>query len=147
VVTGWLGADMSGAKPHVATFAPDGAGVVLLCSDGLWNYEQDAAALAARALPAAQTDPLTVAGELVTFAIEAGGSDNITVVLVPFPPKADPDQPAVNGADAELSAEDEASDPDRTIRRSELAARAARAGAAMPTPSASSHPDQGESDQ
>jgi serine/threonine protein phosphatase PrpC len=93
VVTGWIGADLSGAEPHVTTFAPDGEGAVLLCSDGLWNYQQNAAGLAARALPAALTDPLAAAGELVSFAIDAGGSDNITVVIVPFPPRT-ADQPA-----------------------------------------------------
>jgi serine/threonine protein phosphatase PrpC len=87
VVTGWIGADLSEAKPHLTTFAPEGPGAVLLCSDGLWNYQQDAAGLAARALPAALTDPLTAARELVTFAIESGGGDNITVVIVPFPPR------------------------------------------------------------
>jgi serine/threonine protein phosphatase PrpC len=91
VVTGWIGADLSEAKPHVMTFAPDCEGAVLLCSDGLWNYEQDAAALAGRALPAALADPLGVARQLVGFAIDAGGSDNVTVVLIPFPPRRDPD--------------------------------------------------------
>lgn len=92
VVTGWIGADLSDAQPHVTTFAPAGEGVVLLCSDGLWNYEQDAAGLAGRALPAALTDPLGTAGDLVRFAIDAGGSDNITVVLIPFPPRPDAGQ-------------------------------------------------------
>jgi len=86
VVTAWIGADLTGAQPHLTTFAPTGPGVVLLCSDGLWNYEQDARELAGRVLPRALTEPLAVAGELTDFAIEQGGSDNITVVLVPFPP-------------------------------------------------------------
>ncbi len=94
VVTGWIGADLSEAKPHVTTFAPVGSGAVLLCSDGLWNYEQDAARLAARALPAALTDPLGAARDLVSFAIGAGGHDNITVVLIPFPPRPDAGPPA-----------------------------------------------------
>jgi len=86
VVTAWIGADMSDAEPHVTTFEPDGAGVVLLCSDGLWNYCQDAVDLASLALPAALTDPLGAAAGLVRFANEAGGADNITAVVVPFPP-------------------------------------------------------------
>ena len=81
----------------MTTFAPAGEGVVLLCSDGLWNYEQDASALAGRALPAALTDPLGAAGELVRFAIDAGGSDNITVVVIPFPPRPDSGSPAGPG--------------------------------------------------
>lgn len=86
VITRWLGADLPEAQPHVAQFKPTGPGVVLVCSDGLWNYRPEPAGLAAMALPAAQTDPLAAAGELVKFAVDAGGADNITVVLAPFPP-------------------------------------------------------------
>ena len=88
VVTGWVGADSPGVPPHVATFTPPGPGVLLLCSDGLWNYQPEAAGLAGLALPGALTDPLGAATALVTFALEAGGADNITVVLAPFPPRA-----------------------------------------------------------
>ena len=93
VVTRWVGADPAEAKPHVTRFEPPGTGVVLLCSDGLWNYQPEAAGLAGLAMPAAQTDPLGSAQALVKFAVEAGGRDNITVVLIPFPP-ADPGAPA-----------------------------------------------------
>jgi serine/threonine protein phosphatase PrpC len=88
VVTGWLGADAAGAAPHIATFGPPGPGALLLCSDGLWNYRPGAAELAELALPGALTDPLGTARALVSFALEAGGADNITVVLAPFPPTA-----------------------------------------------------------
>ena len=88
VVTGWVGADSPGGPPHVATFTPPGPGVLLLCSDGLWNYQPEAAGLAGLALPGALTDPLGAAAALVTFALEAGGADNITVVLATFPPRA-----------------------------------------------------------
>jgi serine/threonine protein phosphatase PrpC len=86
VVTGWIGADASDAEPHVSTFEPPGRGAVLLCSDGLWNYQPDVAGLAEMALPGAVTDPLPAAGELVRFALDRGGSDNVTVVFIPFPP-------------------------------------------------------------
>jgi serine/threonine protein phosphatase PrpC len=79
-------------------------GAVLLCSDGLWNYEQDAAALADRALPVALTDPLRAAGDLVKFAIDAGGSDNITVVLIPFPPRQAL-SPSADGSPPDISGE------------------------------------------
>jgi len=85
VVTGWVGADSGGTAPHVATFEPPGPGVLLLCSDGLWNYRPEAAKLAELALPQALTDPLGAAQALVKFAIDAGGVDNVTVVLVPLP--------------------------------------------------------------
>jgi serine/threonine protein phosphatase PrpC len=86
VVTRWVGADPGEATPHVVTFEPPGPGVLMLCSDGLWNYQPDAGKLAELALPTALTDPLAAAQALVTFAIEAGGRDNITVILAPFPP-------------------------------------------------------------
>jgi serine/threonine protein phosphatase PrpC len=90
VITRWLGADLPEPRPHVERFEPPGPGVVLVCSDGLWNYQPEAADLAELALPAAVTDPLGAAGALVKFALDAGGMDNITVVLVPFPPARPP---------------------------------------------------------
>jgi serine/threonine protein phosphatase PrpC len=86
VITQWLGADLPEPEPHVARFEPPDQGVVLLCSDGLWNYQPQASELAAMALPVALTDPLAAAVELVRFAVDAGGADNITTVLMPFPP-------------------------------------------------------------
>ncbi len=85
VITRWLGADVPELKPNVSQFAPPGPGVLLVCSDGLWNYRPEAADLAALALPAALTAPLPVAAGLVRFAVDQGGLDNITVVLIPFP--------------------------------------------------------------
>jgi serine/threonine protein phosphatase PrpC len=86
VITRWLGADLPEPEPHVARFEPPDQGVVLLCSDGLWNYQPAARELAAMALPAALTDPLAVSAALVKFAVDAGGADNITTVIMPFPP-------------------------------------------------------------
>jgi serine/threonine protein phosphatase PrpC len=91
VLTRWLGAeaaDLNGdpaRAPHVEQYAPPGAGVVLVCSDGLWNYLPEAAELARLALPRALTDPLGAANDMVQFAVEAGGADNITAVLIPYP--------------------------------------------------------------
>jgi serine/threonine protein phosphatase PrpC len=96
VVTRWIGADLARPEPHVTTFQPPGPGVLLLCSDGLWNYQPEAGRLAELALPAATTDPLRAAAALVTFAVQAGGRDNVTVVLAPYPPdpRARRDAPA-----------------------------------------------------
>ena len=65
-------------------FTPPGAGSLLICSDGLWNYLAEAPALARLALPKALTDPLGAAADMVKFAVDAGGADNITVVLIPY---------------------------------------------------------------
>ena len=91
VLTRWLGAeaaDLTGdpaRAPHVEQYSPPGTGVLLVCSDGLWNYRPEAAELARLALPRALTDPLGAANDMVRFAIECGGADNITAVLIPYP--------------------------------------------------------------
>jgi serine/threonine protein phosphatase PrpC len=85
VITRWLGADVVVPQPHVARFTPPGHGVVLVCSDGMWNYRPDAAGLAEIALPEAFNDPSSAADALLKFALDAGGMDNITIVLVPVP--------------------------------------------------------------
>lgn len=85
VITRWLGADVAAPEPHVTRFEPPGRGIVLVCSDGLWNYQPEAAGLAQIALPEAFHDPSSAADALLKFALDAGGMDNITVVLVPFP--------------------------------------------------------------
>jgi serine/threonine protein phosphatase PrpC len=89
VITRWLGADLPEPQPHIEQFSPSGPGVLLLCSDGLWNYRPEAAELAAMAMPAALTRPLDAAADLAKFALDSGGLDNITVVIIPFPPRTD----------------------------------------------------------
>jgi serine/threonine protein phosphatase PrpC len=84
VITAWLGADAGELDPHVVTFTPEGPGVVLVCSDGLWNYYPEAADLLAAA-PSAASRPLEAARTLTGLANDAGGRDNITVVVIPFP--------------------------------------------------------------
>jgi serine/threonine protein phosphatase PrpC len=89
VITRWLGADLPEPQAHIEQFSPTGPGVLLLCSDGLWNYRPEAAELAAMAMPAALTRPLDAAADLAKFALDSGGLDNITVVIIPFPPRTD----------------------------------------------------------
>lgn len=85
-ITRWLGAD-SDPVPGIVTFTPTGPGVLLLCTDGLWNYQPDADALAAVALPVIAADgPCAGAVALTAFALDAGGRDNITAVCIPIPP-------------------------------------------------------------
>ncbi len=90
VLTRWLGgeaADLANdpdRAPHIERFTPPGAGVLLMCSDGLWNYLPEAAELANLALPKALDDPLGAAVDMVKFAVDAGGADNITAVLIPY---------------------------------------------------------------
>jgi serine/threonine protein phosphatase PrpC len=81
----WIGADAGEVDPHVRVVRPDRPGALLVCSDGLWNYLWEADELAAAALPTALANPFQVATELTAVALERGGHDNITVVVVPFP--------------------------------------------------------------
>ncbi|WP_030685098.1 PP2C family serine/threonine-protein phosphatase [Streptomyces globisporus] len=83
-ITGWLGADSYELDPHTAAFKPDRSGVVVVCTDGLWNYAEAAEDMA-RVVPAdAAVRPLGAAQVLVGHALDGGGHDNITVALVPF---------------------------------------------------------------
>ncbi|WP_177181741.1 PP2C family serine/threonine-protein phosphatase [Streptomyces sp. TLI_105] len=83
-ITGWLGADSYELDPHTAAFKPDRSGVVVVCTDGLWNYAEAAEDMA-RVVPADAADrPLHGAQVLVGHALDGGGHDNITVALVPF---------------------------------------------------------------
>lgn len=83
-ITGWLGADSYELEPHTAAFKPDRPGVVVVCTDGLWNYAEGAEDMA-RVMPAdASERPLHGAQVLVGHALDGGGHDNITVALLPF---------------------------------------------------------------
>jgi serine/threonine protein phosphatase PrpC len=79
----WLGADAPDSRPHIATLAPPGPGRVMVCSDGLSRYAKNQADLARIAGP--ESAP-AAARSLTEFALEAGGRDNITVAVLPYPP-------------------------------------------------------------
>ncbi len=83
-LTGWLGADAGSVRPHVALLPVQGPGLVVLCSDGLWNYLIELADFVDRVRRAARnsTDLLGCARLLVEFARGQGGRDNITVALL-----------------------------------------------------------------
>ncbi|MFE6594581.1 PP2C family serine/threonine-protein phosphatase [Streptomyces sp. NPDC057781] len=84
-ITGWLGADAYELEPHTASFKPDRPGVVVVCTDGLWNYAESAEEMA-EAMPLdAAARPLHSARVLVGHALDGGGHDNVTVALLPFP--------------------------------------------------------------
>ncbi len=82
-ITRWLGADASreDSTPSVVEFDIPGPGYLLLCSDGLWNYVPDAAAMA-DLVYAREEAAVDVVRSLVEFANARGGQDNITAVLL-----------------------------------------------------------------
>jgi protein phosphatase len=62
--------------------APTGGGNLLICSDGLWGVVEDDVI---QRIVNTSPHPQIAAQELVTAANNAGGPDNITVILVRFP--------------------------------------------------------------
>lgn len=77
----WIGADAEPGLPSVEVLRPSTPGTLVVCSDGLWNY-----------LPAPEDiavhlggSPARAAAALTDAAIELGGGDNITVVVLPHP--------------------------------------------------------------
>lgn len=88
-ITRWLGVDSPGHAPRLTAQAADGAGWLLVCSDGLWNYcsaPADLAAVLRRAVSAAGGEPVATAAALVDWANAQGGHDNITVALARVDP-------------------------------------------------------------
>jgi serine/threonine protein phosphatase PrpC len=86
-ITRWLGADATpeDSAASVVEFNLPGPGYLLLCSDGLWNYVPDAAAMAELVYARDETDTrdaVEVVRSLVEFANAKGGQDNITAVLL-----------------------------------------------------------------
>jgi len=83
-LTRWLGADAS-ATPWSASGTPfinvSEPGLLLLCSDGLWNYLPEAEDIARICVG---KDVTTAASALVEYALAAGGQDNITVAVIPI---------------------------------------------------------------
>jgi serine/threonine protein phosphatase PrpC len=82
-ITKWLGRDSPDFAPRTGSTVVTSPGWVLVCSDGLWNYASEAAALQSLVaeLSTPESDPLTLAVALVDWAKGRGGKDNISVAL------------------------------------------------------------------
>jgi PPM family protein phosphatase len=88
VIAAWLGADGGEPTPRVRSYRPPGPGHLLLCTDGMWRYLPDADSLRARLADRAGTPSpggglLEDARSLVRCALDAGGHDNVTTLLIP----------------------------------------------------------------
>ena len=85
-ITRWVGADADSVVPTVVTFDATGPGLLILCTDGLWNYFEDPLDLGALVPDWATSSPVAVARRLTDAALAAGGHDNITVAVMPVGP-------------------------------------------------------------
>ncbi|TYK50427.1 PP2C family protein-serine/threonine phosphatase [Actinomadura decatromicini] len=90
VLTAWLGADAGAVEARVAAFRPAVPGLVMLCSDGLWNHLPEPSALAAVAFAGGADGPAGAARRLLRAALDAGGHDNVTVAVIPYPTSREP---------------------------------------------------------
>lgn len=109
-ITKWLGKDSPDIVPVAGALELDGPGWVLVCSDGLWNYASEPAAIAAQVAAAGTEEPLALAVALVGFANRAGGQDNITVALARvLAPAGEPAAGAELAADGRKSRVEEGS--------------------------------------
>jgi serine/threonine protein phosphatase PrpC len=82
-ITKWLGRDSPDFVPRTGSLTVESPGWVVVCSDGLWNYASEAAAIRSLIgeLTPPDADPLTLAVALVDWANRQGGKDNISVAL------------------------------------------------------------------
>jgi serine/threonine protein phosphatase PrpC len=89
-ITRWLGADAEGnSEADTAQFAFPAPGILLLCTDGLWNYAAAPEAMA-RLVDKAHSqggEALEVARNLIAFAIAQGGQDNVTAIVLRWEPE------------------------------------------------------------
>lgn len=128
VVTRWIGPGARDAEPHIAQFTPPGPGALLLCSDGLWNYDPDGGKMATLAMPAALHNPRAAAMALLLYALEAGGIDNITVAVVPYPlggPDAEPGSAPQQSEPQGSEPQDHETQPSEVTQPSDAAAEGA----------------------
>ena len=85
-ITRWVGADADSVVPPVVTLEVTEPGLLVLCTDGLWNYFEDPVAARCLVPDWATSSPMAIARRLTDAALAAGGQDNITVVVAPVGP-------------------------------------------------------------
>jgi serine/threonine protein phosphatase PrpC len=83
-ITRWLGADAVDTEPSVRELDLGAGDVVLVVSDGLWNYAPDTESMQALLAERGAGDTIESVRSLVQFALDQGGRDNITVAVATF---------------------------------------------------------------
>jgi PPM family protein phosphatase len=92
-ITRWIGVDAESTEPRITDFEVTEPGLLVVCTDGLWNYFEDPEKLAELVGAADDPSPAGVARRLAEAALEAGGQDNITVAVIPVGPALTPAAP------------------------------------------------------
>jgi serine/threonine protein phosphatase PrpC len=85
VITRWLAADAPDVVARHRSWTLDDSGVLLLCSDGVWNHLPEPSVLAT-ILGTTGADVRAGAKALVDAALDEGGHDNATAVLLSLSP-------------------------------------------------------------
>lgn len=88
-ITRWIGVDSTGVPdPSIVRHPVTAPGMLLLCTDGLWNYAETNDVMTKVVQDASSTGQtaLEIARNLVRYANEQGGRDNITAALLRFDP-------------------------------------------------------------
>lgn len=80
-ITRWIGGDADSVVPTLTFLEVTEPGLLVLCSDGLWNYFEDVERLS-DLLPRTASTPIQIARQFTDDALDAGGNDNITVAVV-----------------------------------------------------------------
>lgn len=83
VITRWIGGDAESVAPGFSELEVTETGLLMLCTDGLWNYFEDVERLG-DLVPRAAASPLEIARQFTDAALDAGGRDNISVVVLPL---------------------------------------------------------------
>ena len=87
-ITNWIGHQAPESAAEIGVFAPQSSGWLIVCSDGLWNYASDPAALRDvlnLLLHGLRPGALALADALVRWAGDQGGADNVDRRAGPVP--------------------------------------------------------------
>jgi serine/threonine protein phosphatase PrpC len=87
-ITRWLGGDAP-EPADTTTWRPGGPGVLVLCSDGLWNVLDGPEELARLLESSDDRTTLALARRLASTALGRGGHDNVTVAVIEIEPRED----------------------------------------------------------
>ncbi len=98
-ITRWIGAGAGPVDVDLTIVGVSEPGLLVLCSDGLWNYFEAPERLAREATGSTDRSPLGIARHLMRAALRAGGHDNVTVAVLPLGPE--PSEPGGNPATEE----------------------------------------------